>query len=57
MDIWADAEGLLMAPVYAIARLLDRNGLTLHGFDFYEMHEAFSGQLLCTLAAWESETY
>lgn len=55
--IGADAEGLLMAPVYAIARLLDRNGLTLHGFDFYEMHEAFSGQLLCTLAAWESETY
>lgn len=55
--IGADAEGLLMAPVYAIPRLLDRNALTLDDFDFYEIHEAFSGQLLCTLAAWESATY
>jgi len=55
--IGADAEGLLMAPVYAIPRLLDRNGLALQDFDFYEIHEAFSGQLLCTLSAWESTTY
>src|SRR5271170_2582224 len=52
-----DAEGLLMAPAYAVPRLLDRNGLRLQDFDFYEIHEAFSGQLLCTLAAWESATY
>ncbi len=52
-----DPEGLLMAPVYAVPRLLDRNGLTLQDFDFYEIHEAFSGQVLCTLAAWEDEGY
>jgi acetyl-CoA C-acetyltransferase len=51
------AEGLLMAPTYAVPRLLARNGLTLQDFDFYEIHEAFAGQVLCTLAAWESEEY
>lgn len=52
-----EAEGLLMAPVYAVPRLLDRNQLKLQDFDFYEIHEAFSGQVLCTLAAWEDEDY
>lgn len=52
-----DPEGLLMAPAYAVPRLLDRNGLTLQDFDYYEIHEAFSGQVLCTLAAWEDESY
>jgi acetyl-CoA C-acetyltransferase len=52
-----DPEGLLMAPAYAVPRLLDRNGLTLQDFDYYEIHEAFSGQVLCTLAAWEDEGY
>ena len=52
-----DAEGLLMAPAYAVPRLLDRNGLTLQDFDYYEIHEAFSGQVLCTLAAWADESY
>src|SRR5277367_1031656 len=52
--IGPEAEGLLMAPVYAVPRLLLRNGLRLQDFDFYEIHEAFSGQVLCTLAAWES---
>jgi acetyl-CoA C-acetyltransferase len=52
-----DAEGLLMAPVYAVPRLLDRNGLTLQDFDYYQIHEAFAGQVLCTLAAWENEDY
>lgn len=51
------AEGLLMAPTYAVARLLKRNGLTLQDFDYYEIHEAFAGQVLCTLAAWESADY
>lgn len=49
--------GLLMAPTIAVARLLKRNNLALQDFDFYEIHEAFAGQVLCTLKAWESETY
>ena len=50
-------EGLLMAPVYAVPRMLARNGLSLQDFDYYEIHEAFAGQVLCTLAAWESEKF
>lgn len=50
-------EGLLMAPAYAVARMLKRNNLTLQDFDFYEIHEAFAGQVLCTLKAWESEEF
>jgi acetyl-CoA C-acetyltransferase len=51
------ADGLLMAPAYAVARMLRRNNLSLANFDYYEIHEAFSGQVLCTLKAWESDTY
>ena len=50
-------EGLLMAPAYAVPRLLARNGLTLQDFDFYEIHEAFAAQVLCTLKAWEDPTF
>jgi acetyl-CoA C-acetyltransferase len=50
-------EGLLMAPAYAVPRLLARNGLTLQDFDFYEIHEAFASQVLATLAAWESPAF
>lgn len=50
-------EGLLMAPVHAVPRLLARQGLTLQDFDFYEIHEAFASTVLCTLAAWENESY
>jgi acetyl-CoA C-acetyltransferase len=46
-------DGLLMAPVYAVPRLLDRAGLDLQDFDFYEIHEAFASQVLATLRAWE----
>jgi len=46
-------EGLLMAPAYAVPRMLARAGLTLGEFDFYEIHEAFASQVLATLAAWE----
>jgi acetyl-CoA C-acetyltransferase len=49
--------GLLMAPTVAVSRLLTRNNLTLQDFDFYEIHEAFAGQVLCTLKAWESDQY
>jgi acetyl-CoA C-acetyltransferase len=51
------ADGLLMAPVYAVPRLLARNGLTLQDFDFYEIHEAFASTVLTTLAAWEDAEF
>jgi len=44
--------GLLMAPIYALPRLLERNKLTLQDFDFYEIHEAFAATVLTTLKAW-----
>ena len=50
-------EGLLMAPAYAVPRLLARNGLTLQDFDFYEIHEAFASQVLATLAAWRDPVF
>ncbi|MCJ7858678.1 acetyl-CoA C-acetyltransferase [Corynebacterium kalidii] len=50
-------DGLLMSPTYAVPRLLERNGLALQDFDFYEIHEAFASQTLATLKAWESEDY
>jgi acetyl-CoA C-acetyltransferase len=50
-------EGLLMAPAYAVPRLLDRNGLTLQDLDLYEIHEAFAAQVLFTLAAWEDPEF
>jgi acetyl-CoA C-acetyltransferase len=50
-------EGLLMAPAYAMPRLLDRAGLQLQDFDLYEIHEAFAAQVLCTLRAWEDERF
>lgn len=50
-------EGLLMAPTIAVPEMLKRQGLTLQDFDFYEIHEAFAAQVLCTLRAWESEEY
>ena len=50
-------EGLLMAPTIAVPRLLARNGLSLQDFDYYEIHEAFAAQVLCTLRAWESADY
>ena len=51
------SEGLLMAPAYAVPRLLKKAGLSLQDFDFYEIHEAFAAQVLCTLKAWESEEF
>lgn len=50
-------EGLLMAPTIAVPEMLKRNGLTLQDFDFYEIHEAFAAQVLCTLKAWEDPDY
>jgi acetyl-CoA C-acetyltransferase len=50
-------EGLLMAPAYAVPRMLDRAGVTLEDFDFFEIHEAFAAQVLCTLKAWEDPVF
>ncbi len=49
--------GLLMAPTVAVGQMLKRNSLALQDFDFYEIHEAFAAQVLCTLKAWEDEKY
>ena len=51
------SEGLLMAPAYAVPRMLKRAGLSLQDFDFYELHEAFAAQALCTMKAWEDEDF
>lgn len=50
-------EGLLMAPAYAVPRMLKREGLSFADFDFFEIHEAFAAQVLCTLKAWEDAEY
>ena len=57
VDFVHGKDGLLMAPVFAIPRLLARNGLTLDDFDYFEIHEAFAGTVLSTLAAWEDEEF
>lgn len=57
VDFIDKKEGLLMAPVYAVPRLLEKAGLTLQDFDFYEIHEAFASQVLSTLAAWEDPKF
>ncbi|MFY9488526.1 MAG: acetyl-CoA C-acetyltransferase [Solirubrobacterales bacterium] len=57
IDYIVKKEGLLLAPAYAVPRLLARNGLTLQDFDFYEIHEAFAAQVLATLKAWEDEAF
>lgn len=57
VDFVGKKEGLLMAPAYAVPRMLDRAGLKLQDFDFYEIHEAFASQVLSTLKAWEDPTF
>ena len=54
---FVNKEGLLMAPAYAVPRMLKDAGLELQDFDFYEIHEAFAAQVLCTLKAWESAEF
>jgi acetyl-CoA C-acetyltransferase len=54
VDFAAGKEGLLMAPAYSVPAMLKDAGLTLQDFDYYEIHEAFAAQVLCTLKAWES---
>ncbi|HEX5401113.1 MAG TPA: acetyl-CoA C-acetyltransferase [Pseudonocardiaceae bacterium] len=57
VDYVHGGEGLLMAPAYAVPRMLHRAGLTLADFDFYEIHEAFASQVLATLRAWEDPAF
>jgi acetyl-CoA C-acetyltransferase len=52
-----EKEGLLLAPAYAVPRMLAKAGLSLQDFDFYEIHEAFAAQVLATMKAWEDETF
>ena len=57
VDFVNKKEGLLMAPAYAVPRMLKRAGLRLQDFDFYEIHEAFAAQVLCTLKAWQDPAF
>jgi acetyl-CoA C-acetyltransferase len=57
VDYVHGGEGLLMAPAYAMARMLQRQGSDLQDFDFYEIHEAFASQVLATLKAWEDPIF
>jgi acetyl-CoA C-acetyltransferase len=57
VDYVYGAEGLLMAPAYAMPRMLERAGLSLQDFDFYDIHEAFASQVLATLKAWEDPIF
>ncbi|NND64661.1 MAG: acetyl-CoA C-acetyltransferase [Gammaproteobacteria bacterium] len=57
VDFVGGREGLLMAPTYAVSNLLKAHDLALQDFDFYEIHEAFAAQVLCTLKAWESDEF
>ncbi len=57
VDFASGHEGLLMAPAYAVPAMLRDARLTLQDFDYYEIHEAFAAQVLCTLAAWESAEF
>ena len=57
VDFVHGGEGLLMAPAYAVPRMLERAGLTLQDFDHYEIHEAFASQVLSTLKAWEDPVF
>jgi acetyl-CoA C-acetyltransferase len=50
-------EGLLMAPAYSMPKMLARAGLSLQDFDYYEIHEAFAAQVLCTLKAWQDPVF
>ncbi|MEO9323676.1 acetyl-CoA C-acetyltransferase [Nocardioides sp. C4-1] len=57
VDYVHGGEGLLMAPAYAMATMLQREGLSLQDFDYYEIHEAFASQVLSTLKAWEDPVF
>lgn len=54
---FVNGAGLLMGPTLAVSRLLERNKLSFSDFDYFEIHEAFAGQVLCTLKAWEDDSY
>ncbi|HEX9473107.1 MAG TPA: acetyl-CoA C-acetyltransferase [Steroidobacteraceae bacterium] len=57
VDFASGHEGLLMAPAYAASAMLSDTQLALQDFDYYELHEAFAAQMLCTLKAWESPEF
>ncbi len=57
VDFVTGREGLLMAPAYAVPKMLSKAQLTLQDFDFYEIHEAFAAQVLCTLKSWQDDAF
>jgi acetyl-CoA C-acetyltransferase len=57
VDFLKKKEGLLLAPAYAVPRMLDKAAISLQDFDFYEIHEAFASQVLATLKSWEDEKF
>lgn len=57
VDFVDGAEGLLMAPAYAAARMLARNGLTFEDFEYFEIHEAFASTVLAQMRAWEDSAF
>jgi len=57
VDYVHGGEGLLMAPAYAMSRMLAREKLALQDFDFYEIHEAFASQVLATLRVWQDPVF
>ncbi|MGI9521265.1 MAG: acetyl-CoA C-acetyltransferase [Hyphomicrobiaceae bacterium] len=54
---FVDGDGLLMAPTIAVSKVIDRAGIKLQDFDYYEIHEAFAAQVLANLKAWEDPEY
>jgi len=50
-------EGLLMAPVSAIPRILARRGLKFDDITLWEIHEAFSAQVLCHIKGLEDKDF
>lgn len=57
VDFLDKKEGLLLAPAYAVPRMLQKAGITLQDFDYYEIHEAFASQVLSTLKVWQDERF
>ncbi|MCV2395296.1 acetyl-CoA C-acetyltransferase [Actinotalea sp. M2MS4P-6] len=57
VDFVHGKDGLLLAPVHAVPRLLARHGMSLADFEIVEIHEAFAATVLATLKAWEDPDF
>ncbi len=56
---WAglDPAQMGLGPVHAVTPILQRNQYSLNDIDYFEINEAFAGQVLACLAAWQDEQY